>query len=381
MPNFSSKAYVGPPPWQFNGHLQTILPAFRSIQVPYQRQRIPTADGDFLDIDCLRRRGNERLVILTHGLEGDSSRPYVSGAARFFSERNWDVMAWMCRSCSGEINRRPKLYSHGQSEDLATVVDFAESLGIYGQIVLIGYSMGGSLTLKYLGGDSKKMAHAPQYPPRPYGYPIRAGGGRSVPSTRMCGQAVRAQSAGAVSSLVSHGIAFSAPCHIQHSVDALEKLGNYLYKRKFYLSLSAKIRAKAQQFPEEVGRKIPHWPSLPDPQQKRKNRGKMPIWRQFDEQFSAPLNGFETAEDFYAYASAANFMEDTQVPVLLVNALNDPIIPQACTPWELADKNPLITIEAPRRGGHVGFHLRGEKRYTWMELRAEAFINGKSAVL
>lgn len=346
MPNFSSKAYVGPPRWQFNGHLQTILPAFRSIQVPYQRRRIPTSDGDFLDIDCLHRRGNERLVILTHGLEGDSSRPYVSGAARFFSERNWDVMAWMCRSCSGEINRTPKLYSHGQSEDLATVVNYAESLGIYGQIVLIGYSMGGSLTLKYLGGGSKGMAHA-----------------------------------GAVSSLVSHGIAFSAPCHIQHSVDALEKPGNYLYKRKFYLSLSAKIRAKAQQFPEELGQKIPHWQTLPDPQQKRKNRGKMPLWRQFDEQFSAPLNGFETAEDFYAYASAANFMGATQLPVLLVNALNDPIIPQACTPWELADKNPLITIEAPRLGGHVGFHLRGEKRYTWMELRAEAFINQKSAVL
>lgn len=358
MPTAATNTYLGPPRWQFNGHLQTILPAFRAIQVPYQRRRIPTPDGDFLDIDCLARRGNERLVILTHGLEGDSSRPYVSGAARFFAERNWDVMAWMCRSCSGEINRRPRLYSHGQSEDLATVVNYAESLGIYGQIVLIGYSMGGSLTLKYLGQ-----------------------GGKQMPPTQTPLGAKDGTSAGAVSSLVSHGIAFSAPCKIQHSVDALEKPGNYLYKRKFYLSLSAKIRAKAQQFPREVGQKIPLWPQLPDPEQKKAIRQKMPLWRQFDEQFSAPLNGFETAEAFYAYASAANFMEDTQVPILLVNALNDPIIPQACTPWELADKNPLITIEAPRFGGHVGFHLRGEKRFSWMELRAEAFINGKSAVL
>ncbi len=364
------KPYHGPPRWQFNGHLQTILPAFREIQVPYQRRRIPTPDGDFLDLDYLARQGNERLVILTHGLEGDSSRPYVSGAARFFAERHWDVMAWMCRSCSGELNRTPKLYSHGQSEDLATVVDYAHRLGIYGQIVLIGYSMGGSLTLKYLGGGSKKMA------PAHTGINVHPYGHSTHSLDHAQAQADTAGiNAGAVPSVVSHGIAFSAPCYIQHSVDALEKPTNYLYKRKFYRSLSAKIRAKAQQFPEEVGQKIPLWSQLPGPHEKGIARQKMPLWRQFDEHFSAPLNGFETVEDFYAYASAANFMEAAEVPVLLVNALNDPIIPQACTPWALADKNPLITIEAPRQGGHVGFHLRGEKRFSWMELRAEAFIN------
>ncbi|NJO86833.1 MAG: hypothetical protein HC821_01910 [Lewinella sp.] len=78
-------------------------------------------------------------------------------------------------------------------------------------------------------------------------------------------------------------------------------------------------------------------------------------------------------EDFYAYASAANFMEGISRPTLLVNALNDPIVPPAATP-RLFTTHPFITIEEPQRGGHVGFQLRGESRHTWMECRAEAFV-------
>lgn len=329
-----------PPRHQFNGHLQTILPAFRNITVPYVRQRINTPDGDFLDLDWLKNVGNERLVILTHGLEGDSSRPYVTSAARYFYQRNWDVIAWNCRSCSGQMNLTPKLYSHGQSEDLATVVAHADQTGRYQQIVLIGYSMGGNLTLKYLG--------------------VAAG---SQPAS------------------VTHGIAFSAPCRIEHSVDALEIPGNWLYKRKFYRSLLAKIQAKAAQFPELVGAKLGGLPGGSKEKAKLQSsqglgrKPKMPLWREFDRRYSAPLNGFATETEFYAYASAANFMAGTTVPVLLVNAINDPIIPPACTPLDLLGHHPLIHIEQPKLGGHVGFHLRGEKRFSWMEIRAAAFID------
>lgn len=308
---------VTPPFYQFNGHLQTILPAFRKVSVPYVRERITTPDGDFLDLDWLFREGHQKLVILSHGLEGNSERPYIAEAARYFFGRGWDTLAWMCRSCSGEMNLTKRLYSHGQSEDLALVVEHAAERG-YDQIVLIGYSMGGNLTLKYLG-----------------------------------------TAAGNQPAAVSHGIAFSSPCYIQHSVDALERYDNWLYKRKFFRSLSEKMRAKAAQFP-----------GLIDVDQLQKVRR----WRDFDAWFSAPLNGFANPEAFYHYASAANFMAGTTVPVLLVNALNDPIIPAACTPRELAI-HPLITIEEPAKGGHVGFHLRGNKEWSWMEERAASFLH------
>lgn len=309
--------YPGPPLLQFNGHLQTIVPAFRKLVAHYERERIFTPDGDFLDLDWLREPSHRKLIILSHGLEGNSSRPYITAPALYFHERGWDALAWNCRSCSGEMNLTKKLYSHGQSEDLATVVEHAA--GDYEQIVLAGYSMGGNLTFKYLG------TAAGNYP-----------------------------------AAISHGIAFSSPCHIQHSVAALENAGNWLYKRKFFRSLSAKMKAKEAQFP-----------GLLDITKLEAVKS----WRDFDAWFSAPLNGFDSPEAFYAYASAANFMGDTKVPLLLVNAINDPIIPRACTPHELKN-HPLITIEEPAKGGHVGFHLSKNRKWSWMEERAAAFIQG-----
>lgn len=313
-----SAHYPGPPFYQFNGHLQTIFPAFRKIVNPYVRERIDTSDGDFLDLDWLTKPGNRRLVVLSHGLEGDSYRPYVSGAARYFFDRGWDALAWMCRSCSGEMNRTPRLYSHGQSEDLEAVVEYAATKGDYQQIILIGYSMGGNITLKYLGSAAGRQPAA-----------------------------------------VTHGIAFSAPCYIEHSVTALENWDNWLYKKKFFRSLSAKMIAKEAQFPGLVD---------------VSKLDEVKAWRDFDAWFSAPLNGFDSPEAFYHYASAANYMENTTVPLLLVNALNDPIIPRACTPRELKS-HPLITIEEPDLGGHVGFHLKRNKEWTWMEERAELFAD------
>ena len=312
-----SSTYPGPPRYQWGGHLQTILPNIRKpASLTYERERLELTDGDFLDLDWLRRPEQRQLVILSHGLEGNSTRPYMVEAARFFYQKGYAVLAWHSRSCSEEMNRNPILYSHGQSDDLAAVVAHAAQQA-YTSIDLIGYSMGGNLTCKYLGLAGSVL---PQ--------------------------------------VVRSGIAFSAPCWIEPSVDALERPGNWIYKRKFFRSLRAKAEQKVAQFPGLLD-----IAALDD----------FKIWRDFDRVVSAPLNGFTTVEEFYAYASAANFMGGTRVPILLVNALNDPIIPQSCTPVKLGRNHPLIHIEQPRQGGHVGFS-RSKRRGSWMHERALVFM-------
>ncbi len=303
------------------GHYQTIYPnLFRRVAVDYRRQRIDTPDGDFLDLDWLDHPGSRRLVILSHGLEGDSRRVYVASAARYFHRHGWHALAWNCRSCSGEMNRTPRLYSHGQSEDLETVVNHALAAGDFEQIVLIGYSMGGNLTLKYLGTLGERR------PPE-----------------------------------VTHGIAFSAPVFITPSADSLDLPGNFIYRIKFRRSLFRKIMAKEAQFPGRI-----------DPTDLRR----VERWRDFDRFFSAKIGGFDTLEAYYHYLSSGNFLAGTTAPVLIVNALNDPIVPPACSPHALAAEHPLITLEEPPRGGHVGFMLRG-RAHNGMDLRAMAFVEGQ----
>ena len=89
MPILSHSTYRRSP-LLFNGHLESIYPAlFRKINIPYERERFFLSDGDFVDLDWLDNK-SRNLVLLTHGLEGDSSRQYVAGMAQYFSIKKWD---------------------------------------------------------------------------------------------------------------------------------------------------------------------------------------------------------------------------------------------------------------------------------------------------
>ncbi|MEN9613155.1 MAG: hypothetical protein RLZZ628_3969, partial [Bacteroidota bacterium] len=74
MPLIQNSTYQKTPLLHFNGHLQSILPSFRRVtDVKYQRERLTTPDDDFLNIDWMRQKSN-RLLVLTHGLEGHTCR-------------------------------------------------------------------------------------------------------------------------------------------------------------------------------------------------------------------------------------------------------------------------------------------------------------------
>lgn len=322
MPHIPT-TFPGSPRYQINGHWQTIWPSLfrREPEVTYRRERIDTPDGDFLDLDWVQGDGAHQLVVLSHGLEGSTDRKYIRGMARAFAQKGWDALAWNCRSCSGEINRTSRLYHHGDTEDIGLVVDHALRQKAYDSVFLIGFSMGGAMTLKYLGVQ----------------------GSGSHPS-------------------IKWGIGFSVPCDLKAGAEALELRGNGFYKRRFFRKLKAKILAKEAQFP-----------GLIDPAKFDEVR----TWRDFDTWFSAPVAGYETVDDFYYHSSCQHFIANSRVPLLVVNAINDPILLPACTPHDLAREHDHIFVEETTQGGHVGFQSRhGE---WWMEERAlREALNRKS---
>ena len=141
----------------FNAHLETIYPALlRRVKfVPYQRERINTPDDDFLDLDWVKQK-SKRLVIISHGLEGNSHKPYIRGMAKAFHERSYDILAWNYRGCSGEVNKQLRFYHSGATDDLHTVINHATTHN-YQEIYLIGFSLGGNITLKYLGEQNSSV--------------------------------------------------------------------------------------------------------------------------------------------------------------------------------------------------------------------------------
>src|ERR1044071_764682 len=117
----STQIYT-PPIFLFSPHLETIFPALtRRIDLqPFVRERIDTPDDDFLDLDWLTQ-GSDKLVIISHGLEGNTSRAYIKGMARIFFSNGYDVLAWNYRGCSEEMNRQLRFYHSGATDDLNVV--------------------------------------------------------------------------------------------------------------------------------------------------------------------------------------------------------------------------------------------------------------------
>ena len=311
-----------PPLLQTNGHLQTILPSlFRKVTgVTYKRKRITTPDNDFLDLDWSLhqpKKRAEKLVIVSHGLEGSTDRHYVQGMVKHFNLNGYDALAWNYRSCSGEMNAQPRFYHHADTPDLRLVVNTALQRHPYEQVVLVGFSMGGSLSLRYFSEGKSLVAPA-----------------------------------------AKGAVAISAPLDLTSCAVELEKPLGMIYNLRFFNTLKKKVLAKAD---------VQEMPGV-----ELLRSGKIKSLRKFDDHITAPLHGFADAADFYARAGAGAVIEELHEHALLLNALNDPFLGETCYPVELAKRHPYLHYEQTKEGGHVGFAQRGSG-VTYAEQRALQF--------
>lgn len=285
--------------------------------VAYEREQIETEDDDFLNIDWLKADHN-KVLIVTHGLEGGSDRHYAMGMAKIFHENGWDVAAWNNRSCNGEMNRQRKLYHHAASYDLRAVVDHVKAQGAYKEIALVGISMGGGQTIRYLGQEAE------------FGLPEE----------------------------IKKAVVVSAPVSLVESAKTLLLKENRVYEQRFLRKLKVKIREKAAQFPDIDIEGLDEMSTL----------------REFDNKYSGPIHGFKDAKAFYAFCDPYDFLSKISRKLLILNALNDPLLVGDCYPYDIANRMDNVTLETPKRGGHVGF-AQVWKTYTYAEERAFEFID------
>jgi predicted alpha/beta-fold hydrolase len=312
-----------PPFFLRNGHVQTILPALfrRRFRLVFERERLELQDGDFLDLDWMKG-GSKRLAILTHGLEGNSDAAYVRGMAEALSGVGWDILAWNFRGCGREPNRLARFYHSGETGDITAVV--RHGAGSYERIALIGFSLGGNVTLKYLGET-----------PSPPGVVAAA--------------------------------AISTPVDLTSSARALDRRrSNQIYLHRFLRTLIAKVEAKARRFPDELDA--------------RGARAIRTLY-EFDNRYTAPLHGFRDAADYWTRASARPFLTGITVPTLLLNARDDPFLTPESLPFAEANSNPHLFLETPARGGHVGFLDLEQGIQPWSERRVVQFLDQANAIL
>lgn len=314
--NTAPKLTYSPPSILFNKHLETIYPALlRKVEgIIYRRERIHTPDRDFLDLDWLDNQASQ-LVILSHGLEGNTQRAYIKGMAKAFYEEGFDVLTWNYRGCSEELNWQLRFYHSGATDDLDVVVNHALKSGKYSSVYLIGFSLGGNLTLKYLG-----------------------------------------EKGGSLDSRILKSVTFSVPLDLHASCRVISKY--YVYSQRFVRSLKQKVILKSKLNPALDIHGI----------------DKIKTLLEFDDVYTAPLHQFKNAIDYYEKCSSIGFVDKIKIPTLIVNAENDPFLDHQVNGSAALRHNSKIQFETPRYGGHVGFTLFNQNGLYWSEIRALDFI-------
>lgn len=303
-----------------NPHFSTIYPStLRKVEgVHYTRERIELPDGDFLDLDWSKSSvPSKSLVIVTHGFLGNSTRPYILGAVKLFNQNHWDAVCWNHRGLSGENNRLERLTTHGDSQDLAYVINHCLAMKHYTQITLVGYSKGGNISLKYAGEQGVNIAQE-----------------------------------------IKSVVAISVPTDIQGSVDAMGAEGFY----------ANRFKSKLHRFLQKRTKLIdPKWFSLFE---------KYKTLDEFTGEYIAPLHGLKNAADYYDSCSAIHVVDQIRIPSLILNAANDPVLSESCAILDKAKKSNYLFSEYPAHGGHCGFYAPNQNGIYWGDYRTWEFVKG-----
>lgn len=308
-----------PHPLVRSPHIQTIAPSlFRRPPAPEAQSRtLETDDGDILRYLHLTG-GNSRLVIISHGLEGSIESPYVLGMMNTLYGSGWDVLAWNMRGCGGEPNKLVTWYHSGQSKDLKTIVSFAGTRG-YSEIALVGFSIGGNITLKYLGEEGRFLQGK-----------------------------------------ISRAVVISVPMDLRGAAIQLARPSNAIYMQYLLRPLRARMKQKARQFPTTFD--IQRLASIT-------------TFHEFDTRFTAPYHGFSSVEEYWDQSSSLKYLDAIAVPTLAISAYDDPFLSRSCIPDELAQRLSFFTLEPSRHGGHVGFIETPRLTSTWSEQRTRSFLD------
>ncbi len=303
-----------------NGHFNTLYrPLFMKETHQYNRKRIPTWDHDFIDLD-FSFVNSKKIVVLIHGLEGSSESKYILSASTEINRAGYDTVSFNLRGCSGEDNLLLPTYHSGKTEDLNFIISYLLENYKYDNIMIVGYSLGGNLTLKYFGEYMSSL-----------------------------------------SDKVTCGVGISVPIDLATSGREMSTLKNKIYMREFLKSLRIKVIEKSKKFtnyPLDI-KKLMEAKSFKD----------------FDALYTAPVFGFSNAEDYWKKASAKPYLKHIKKPVLLISSLDDPFLPKECYPYKEAKNSSFFSFEATKYGGHVGFISSfSAQKNRWLENRIITFL-------
>jgi predicted alpha/beta-fold hydrolase len=261
-------------------------------------------------------------LVLLHGLEGSARSPHLLGISKKAYEAGFHAIRLNMRNCGGTEHLTPTLYCAALSEDVLVTIQYLQSeFGIY-RCYGTGISLGGNVLLKFAGELGEEAARW------------------------MSGLAV-----------------VSSPIDLALGAQTIGSRKNWLYERYFVSQLVSRLERKAVLYPD-----------IADLRRARRARS---IW-EFDDLVTGPHFGYGSAENYYRQASSGPLLGRIRIPTLLIQAMDDPLIPFESYRNPEIRQNPFLRLLATREGGHAGFlaaRPSGTDRDPhWAECRVIQFI-------
>ncbi|TCD69713.1 hypothetical protein EIP91_006480 [Steccherinum ochraceum] len=303
--------------WLKGGHLQTLWSVagdFSKIdKVEYERTLLRTVDGGTLGLDFTGPSNSELLpeetpvVVVLHGLTGGSYESYVRAvlapACTPLAQGGLGYRAVVVnfRGCAGVPLTSPRLYSAGTTDDIRTALMYISATYPKAPLLGVGFSLGANVLTRYLAEEGERSR-------------LNAG---ILTYTRLA-----------------------------YLCD-----GDYLaleLRREWQSHL-----ATAVQFPDS-----PMAAAMPAILEMKR-----PFLADYDQAMTCLAGGasppfpFPTVCDYYTWASTDDALREVRVPLLAINAADDPIVTKlpvdekdGCCVW-----SPYVVFGVTEGGGHLGW--------------------------
>ncbi len=303
-----------------NRHIQTLYSSlFRKLpHIDLEVERFELSDGDFLECywhNKPKHNSKTPIVILFHGLAGSYKSPYIQGTMQELAKNGFASVIMHFRGCSGVANALPRSYHSGESGDALEWINYITSNFKHSKLFTIGYSLGGNMMLKLLGelGDSSPITAA---------------------------------------------ISVSAPLQLDICANRMDRGFSKFYQHILLKDLNTALEKKYDKFDMHSHLNM----------KKSEIRNLKTFW-EFDGAYTAPIHGFESAQDYYTKCSSKQFLKDIKTPTLIIHSKDDPFMTNEILPSK-DEISEYITLELLENGGHVGF-IQGSffKPDYWLEKR------------
>jgi len=245
-------------------------------------------------------------VVMLHGLEGSGESGYIQSMAWDALHAGFIAHRFHMRTCGGTAHLCKTLYHAGMTGDLREfLTQLRAEPGTESDlpIFLIGFSLGGNVSLKLAGEEG-------------------------------------------AGSIIQGVCSVSTPIDLAACTRRMQDADNLVYERRFVKRMKERLVATGRYTAAEL---VPC----------------SSIW-EIDDRITAPSFGFEGAAHYYATQSAQNFLDAIRVPTLLIQAKDDTFIPFGIFGHPAIASNPQITLVATESGGHLGFLSKHAPRF-WLD--------------